>query len=311
LWGLSHYTEGAPPHKYPFPMWFRGEKSVAYHPTPGVFRDGDYRDETSMWRMALIRYTKTHSQTHHSTLDWLTLMQHHGIPTRLLDWSSSMAVALWFAVYDNHSECDAAVWVINAARLNYHTSLFHRHPSVAVSSTFDATIRGEMAINKTVDELLRRKAVRRVDDYDAPTLEQWVTLPGALKTEDHQLRRRLSLPTAFYPTSLSGRIGAQLSMFTVAGGKTTYEQARGDASQDDPQQLPLPGQLVELSKSQATQSLPFLGAIRIHGERKKDIEEELSCLGLTPDKLFPDIATTFSAIKGQFSYKRHDPDPRV
>ncbi len=235
LWGPSHYTEGAPPHKYPFPMWFRGEESVAYHPTPGVFRGGDYRDETSMWRMALIRHAKTHSQTHHSTLDWLTLMQHHGIPTRLLDWSSSMAVALWFAVYDKHNECDAAVWVLNAARLNYHTSLFHRHPSVAVSSTFDATIRGEMTINDTIDKLLRRKAVRQVDDYDAPTLEQWVTLPGALKTEGHRLRWRLSLPTAFCSTNPSGQTGAQRSMFTVGGGKTPYKQAHGHAPQDDPQ----------------------------------------------------------------------------
>ncbi len=44
------------------------------------------------------------------TISWWTVMQHHGAPTRLLDWSSSVYVAAYFAVTDN-LEKDGAIWL--------------------------------------------------------------------------------------------------------------------------------------------------------------------------------------------------------
>lgn len=51
----------------------------------------------------------------HNTLEWLTLMQHYGGPTRLLDWTYSFYVALFFAL--TRLNCDteyAEVWAVNA-----------------------------------------------------------------------------------------------------------------------------------------------------------------------------------------------------
>jgi hypothetical protein len=46
-----------------------------------------------------------------STLEWFALMQHHGAPTRLLDFTYSIYVAAYFAIETSDDDC--AIWSIN------------------------------------------------------------------------------------------------------------------------------------------------------------------------------------------------------
>jgi len=46
------------------------------------------------------------------TISWLTMMQHHGAPTRLLDWTSSIFVAVYFAV-NAEFEKDGSVTLVH------------------------------------------------------------------------------------------------------------------------------------------------------------------------------------------------------
>jgi hypothetical protein len=104
------------------PIWYRGQTNKIHKLLPSL-----YRKTTSVSEMTLIKKFKQNasllfSGNSNEDFDWLFVMQHHGVPTRLLDWTESSLVALYFACEES-PDSDGALWVLLPTELNKHASI--------------------------------------------------------------------------------------------------------------------------------------------------------------------------------------------
>ncbi len=110
--------------------WFRGQGDSTWELMPSLYRPTENAlFEREMFRDFKLRATAYMESKPDNDLQWLFIMQHHGLPTRLLDWSESHLCALYFAVADMSQSKDAAVWILEPWSLNENTIGFHSVPS--------------------------------------------------------------------------------------------------------------------------------------------------------------------------------------
>ncbi len=114
---------------------FRGQGKASWPLAPSIER----RKPTRSFRVTesdLLYDFKRHSRSVYSNLpefgdvpSWLSLMRHHGVPTRLLDWTNSAYIALFFACSDlaskqnpvgeiNPGDSYASVWALDGVALS-------------------------------------------------------------------------------------------------------------------------------------------------------------------------------------------------
>ncbi|EGR2264735.1 FRG domain-containing protein [Vibrio parahaemolyticus] len=169
-------------------LWFRGVSNSVFKPLPGLIWKGgcDLSTEATIEHRFLVSFKSYVDNTSLTEWEVFTLMQHHGLPTRMLDWSESALVALYFALSsDLESEEYGAVWCLSPYELNQRT--------IGIDRVYCPA---EMR-NKIVGEL-------NLDAYLPPNLQpSYLALPQS--------------PIAINANQHIKRVSSQKGCFTVHG----------------------------------------------------------------------------------------------
>ena len=109
-----------------FPYAYRGQSDASWELVPSLVRKCQRFEigEEQALHIEELALAEFRSQAHlhvppnifattTDTVSWWTLMQHHGAPTRLLDWCASPYVAAYFAVV-GHPDSPGALWLVHA-----------------------------------------------------------------------------------------------------------------------------------------------------------------------------------------------------
>ncbi len=155
-------------------VWFRGQENKEWKLRPSIAR----HDKGIAAEVMLIkRFTQNampylEHKRPKTESEWLFLMQHYGVPTRLLDWTESPLVGLYFAVQQNpaEDEYDGSLWCLMPTVLNKKANLDFRFPSELPTFDQDELMSNYLPTKVAIDRTTSLKPVAAMALRDSPRM---------------------------------------------------------------------------------------------------------------------------------------------
>jgi hypothetical protein len=242
--------------------WFRGEpRDTATPLLPRLFRpeEGRKHEELKLlqhFRMKAPSLGLPYIPPREYTDQWLFLAQHVRLPTRLLDWTAGLLIALHFAVHTR--EGGAVVWMLDPDGLNRKSFGSFKDGDYAL--TWFSQKRRPLAAEDlfTIQKMIKDGGEGYLEGIDENVGNLNIHKAWTQKVKG------TPYPFALHPTNVHPRMSSQASRFTIHG---------------------------EMEESMCRMALGdrILRKYSIADEAIPHVRDELRMMGITHSSLFPEL----------------------
>lgn len=251
-------------HEFNPEVLFRGQANVEYDIIPSLGRNDNFVHERDFIELPQVERPDIFNPNY-KPLEKLALLQHYGIPTRLLDVTSNFLVALFFACQKTDVNRDVDGEIILFFDMHSYSSIYPLMEAHA--DTYLLTDGHDLSLNDFYKRALKRFYFSE-DKYKSLYSKQQNQIRGFL------------YPVVVNPPRYSLRHRVQQGKFFLFPNTI-----RQDAKHP----------YIEASISKIEKNSALCKSVQVPCEHKQMLLSELSILGINKAKLFPDSLDMFSS----------------